>query len=308
MRFFAEQLPWSPLDSLEVLAIAACLAMWLWAAMRWRRGLPVAPYQPRRPVPWRGIDIALVLVFYLATMSAAASLTGVVLGEEASHAPAARVVGKATSEHVVGQLLAHGNVWILLLCGISVVIVAPLAEELFFRVLLQGWLEKLSRRWRPKTPILRRISRYGVGPVVLTSLLFAGLHFRTERPQPDASFLVFMLAADGVARLLAAGFAVGLLRLSVGATAADFGWVPGQTLHDVKVGVATFVAVAIPIYAMQIAFRAILPPSVAPDPLPLFFFALVLGTIYYRTHRIVPIVVIHAVLNGTSLLLVWLWP
>jgi len=39
---------------------------------------------------------------------------------------------------------------------------------------------------------------------------------------------------------------------------------------------------------------------------PLFFFALVLGTLYYRTHRLLPLIVLHAALNGTSLLLAWL--
>jgi membrane protease YdiL (CAAX protease family) len=44
---------------------------------------------------------------------------------------------------------------------------------------------------------------------------------------------------------------------------------------------------------------------VAPDPVPLFFFALVLGTIYYRTHRILPTIVTHAAFNATTLLVLW---
>jgi membrane protease YdiL (CAAX protease family) len=44
---------------------------------------------------------------------------------------------------------------------------------------------------------------------------------------------------------------------------------------------------------------------VAPDPVALFILALVLGTLYYRTHRIVPSIVTHAAFNATTLLLLW---
>ena len=53
-------------------------------------------------------------------------------------------------------------------------------------------------------------------------------------------------------------------------------------------------------------FVSVLPEYIAPDPFPLFFFAVALGAVYYRTHRIVPVIVLHAVLNGTSLVLAWL--
>ncbi len=37
------------------------LVVWVWLAMRlWRRE-PLLPYEPRRPVPWGGIDLAVVI-------------------------------------------------------------------------------------------------------------------------------------------------------------------------------------------------------------------------------------------------------
>jgi membrane protease YdiL (CAAX protease family) len=50
----------------------------------------------------------------------------------------------------------------------------------------------------------------------------------------------------------------------------------------------------------------LLPSYVAADPFTLFPFALVLGTLYCRAHRIVPAIVLHAALNTTSLVLLWL--
>jgi hypothetical protein len=99
---------------------------------------------------------------------------------------------------------------------------------------------------------------------------------------------------------------VAWLRGRVGATAADLGWTPKTASGDVKLGLATFAAIAAPIYAVQITFQYLLPANLAPDPAPLFFFALVLGALYYRTHRLLPLIVLHAALNGTSLLLAWL--
>jgi membrane protease YdiL (CAAX protease family) len=42
------------------------------------------------------------------------------------------------------------------------------------------------------------------------------------------------------------------------------------------------------------------------DWIPLFPFALGLGYLYYRTGRLLPSVTVHILLNGTSMLLLWL--
>jgi len=47
-------------------------------------------------------------------------------------------------------------------------------------------------------------------------------------------------------------------------------------------------------------------PANVADPLTLFLFSLILGTLYYRTHRILPAIVLHMTLNFTSLTLAWL--
>ena len=51
------------------------------------------------------------------------------------------------AEHPIIELLKeHQQPWVLAMCAFSAVVVAPLAEEFFFRVLLQGWLESLLAR------------------------------------------------------------------------------------------------------------------------------------------------------------------
>jgi membrane protease YdiL (CAAX protease family) len=52
---------------------------------------------------------------------------------------------------------------------------------------------------------------------------------------------------------------------------------------------------------MQAVLSARLPAYIAPDPIPLFFFAVALGFLYFRTHRIVPLIILHAIFNGASL-------
>jgi len=61
------------------------------------------------------------------------------------------------------------------------------------------------------------------------------------------------------------------------------------------------------IYGLNIVLSLLLPKSIAPDPLSLFFLAIVLGTIYYRTRRIVPSISLHMSLNFTSLVMAWLF-
>jgi membrane protease YdiL (CAAX protease family) len=308
MQLFADDLTWNPIVPAAILAVTACAGVWAMLAARWRQGRPAVPYQPRRRAPWGAWELVLIVAFYVMAYWLTFALAGAVFGA----GPASGTVGQvgnlphdkeSTAAHVVAQLLAENNVWVLLLCVVAAAIVAPVAEEFFFRVLLQGWLEARERRWRRWL----RVSR-GVVPIVPTALIFAAMHFRRSAPPASARELMLGVASNTVASIVALAFAIAWLRQCVGATAADFGWTPRKLWGDIVLGLAAFGAIAAPLYVMQLAFRLLLPESIAPDPLPLFFFALVLGILYYRTHRIVPLVVLHAALNATSLVLTWLGP
>ncbi|MGH7138570.1 MAG: lysostaphin resistance A-like protein, partial [Pirellulales bacterium] len=79
---------------------------------------------------------------------------------------------------IIEVLKEHPSPILYALAGLSAVAVAPLAEEFFFRVLLQGWLE--SARWpgAPPHDLTEAITEHRPRPmaILITSLLFAALH------------------------------------------------------------------------------------------------------------------------------------
>jgi len=264
------------------------------------------PYQPRRPAPWRTSDLIVIVLFYVAAQAAIVGAVEVVLGRDALRTPVAHRADKTDMSHILVQLMRGGDPWVLLLCEVSAVIVAPIFEEFFFRVLLQGWLEAMERRGRRRLPTLRRFMPHGFWPILVSAFLFARMHFRAGPPEINMKTFAWILAGDGAAKLLMSAFAVAWLRWHVGATAADFGWAPRKFFGDLRLGLAVFAVVAVPIYGLQIALGQLLPKYLAPDPFALFPLAVVLGALYYRTHRMAPSVAVHAALNATSVI-VFLW-
>ncbi len=187
--------------------------------------------------------------------------------------------------------------WTILLVVLSAVVVVPIAEEFLFRLVLQGWLESAElrlRRWRPGLLSLRP----GVWPIVLASLLFAAPHARSAAPPEDLERLMLQMTIPLIAYPLILALAVAWLRLRSGATAVDLGVVPSRFFSDCRTGILAFLAVAVPIYGLQGLLSQILD---VPDPITLFFFASTLGFLYGRTHRLVPAIVLHMALNGSSL-------
>ena len=199
-----------------------------------------------------------MLLFYLMVQSGVVELARTVLGPNAIRPSATYDPEQANAAHPLAKLVAEGNLWVLLLCFFSAVIVAPVVEEFLFRVLLQGWFEALEHRWRRQMPTLRRLLPRAVGPIVLASLLFGAMHFRVAGPQIGERSLVFMLVGNVAVSLLTMIFAVGLLRWRVGATAADLGWAPRKLASDVELGLVAFAAIAVPIYLAQFGLVALL--------------------------------------------------
>jgi membrane protease YdiL (CAAX protease family) len=304
MTLFAQAEPsvWSSM----VIAAVLCgfVVVWTTIGTRLWHGKPVLPRQPRRPVPWKGIDLLAVLVVNLVIVSAVSGLLYSCLDSRITRSPTMWDVEKSTTAHQVAQLMTEGDVWILLLCGISAVVVAPIAEEFYFRVLLQGWLEAGESRLRPFMPLLGRLGAFG--PIFLRSLLFARMHFRVAGPPRNIWMIAYGLLALSIGSVISMALAIAFLRVARGATATDFGWSLRHFPRDVKLGVLAFAALALPIYGTQIALASLLPKSVPPDPFALFPLALALGILYYRTHRIVPAITLHMSLNFTSLTVAWL--
>ena len=146
--------------------------------------------------------------------------------------------------------------------------------------------------------------RPGVWPIVVASALFAAMHIRQPAAPGDADLVLEQLLATLIACPLFLAMIVVWLHFRTGATAVDFGVIPSRFLSDCRTGVLAFVAIAVPIYSLQGLLSAI--PGFVPDPITLFFFASTLGFLYGRTHRLVPAIVLHMMLNGSSLAMAFL--
>lgn len=288
-----------------VAAIAASIVIWARAGRRLVRGEPVLPYEGRRSVPWSFGDVAIIFGVYLAPALAGLALSPL-LGTDAARAgPAKGGPEELGVSHPVIELLASNpGLFTLLFCVFVVVVVAPVVEEFLFRLVLQGWLERRERDRIRQYGIRPRIR--GAMPVLLTAILFASLHFRTAQPKLEPDRVVELLAQVGIWNLVTLVAGVGWLRLRRGATLADLGLAPERVLSDFRLGVVTFLAIAAPIYLLQGLLHYLLSDLIAPDPITLVFFAIALGVLFFRTHRITAPIALHMALNGTSLLVAWI--
>jgi membrane protease YdiL (CAAX protease family) len=269
----------------------------------------VAPYTPRRPVPWNWMHLLAVVIVAIVLNGATAIVDQQLYGPAPTTATSDQTASDLPTEleaaHPLLLLLrAAPSAGTLALAIFVAVIVAAVTEEFFFRLLLQGWLEKVERRWRRQVPALRAITR-GVLPVITTALFFASLHYRAEQPSLDPTDLIRMFGRMAIASTLTLALAIAILRLHAGARLADFGLDPQRFWSDVGLGLMAFLAIAVPIYLLQLTLRLMLPTDPIVDPVSLFFFALALGLLYYRTHRIVPSTTLHMALNATSLAMAW---
>ena len=263
--------------------------------------LSTAHYQPRRPVPWRLADVALIFVFYFAVPGLLMEASRGWLGVGRRGQPPVVDHSPLDSDHPMARVLLEShNVWAIVLCALSAVVVAPLTEEVLFRLLLQGWLESLERRFRrtgrlralaaktscsgsctaapfgePRdgsataipTPSRPRFIAAGVAPVAISSIMFAALHIRGPRPPENLSTIIHLLGIQAVASLLTVALLICWLRFAVGATLSDLGIVPGKLAADVRLGLLALLAAVVPVYAVLIVAKQLLPEGVVADPI-----------------------------------------
>lgn len=233
----------SAMQELQLAIAAVSLTVWLFVIGRLLGGRPIVPYEPRRIVPWIGVDVFLLVLAVLvidplavwlsgshaelrAGEISAQALTAITaahlmwaglaiiyleqrtaasaddLGFDASRirddarlgflaflAALLPVYGTVAvvsqffppTEHPLARLVReHSTAGLLGLVAFSAVVVAPLAEELLFRVILQGWLERQievlgERRGRAFATWSRAL------PILASSAAFAAMHEGFER-------------------------------------------------------------------------------------------------------------------------------
>lgn len=286
-------------------AFAASLGLWTWILRRVLGRRPILPWQPRRPVPWQALDLLAIFVFYVLLEGAVVELDRRLFPEVAALAAQPNDQAEPTTEHEILVLLREEPTpAILIACFLAAVVVAPITEEVFFRLLLQGWLERAERSCRGFFGMARGPMR-GWAPVLGSSLAFAVLHSRTAGLPPIPLVILHVLACSTIIKLATTGLAVAWVRWAAGATPEDLGFQRAELRRDLFLGLGAALATIPWVYVLQWTLTQWLPETISADPFTLTPFAMVLGLLYYRTHRILPCIVVHMSLNATSLALAW---
>jgi membrane protease YdiL (CAAX protease family) len=159
------------------------------------------------------------------------------------------------SQHQLIQMITGAgaiDASVMLLACVSTVVVAPICEEVAFRLLFQGLLEKREDE-------VVRIDPEG-GPDEWTVQAWNTTLEDSTKP----------LLMRGPARRGLAGL--------------PYGWMP--------------------IVASSLLF-GLAHAGYGPEPVPLFLFAILLGYVFQRTHRILPCIVAHALFNAVTMLALW---
>jgi membrane protease YdiL (CAAX protease family) len=167
---------------------------------------------------------------------------------------------------IVELLKEHPNHGLFLISGLAAVVVAPVTEEIVFRLLLQGCLEGIEDRLRGAKGVVFE-------PPNEEHILDAPIQRLENDSRPPNPFASPLAPPGPSAQEAPRVPPIGRIR----------GWIP--------------------IVGTSLLFAAL---HKWPDQIPLFIYSLTLGYVYHRTHRILPSIVMHLALNLTSLTLLWL--
>lgn len=272
------------------------LGAWFSALRRRCAGRPLVEYEPRRPVPWGLVDLLLLMPLLGPKL---AGFVAPLFGSEPAVPP------PLTPQLILGNVVIG-----LLLVVVSVTFVAvriPVTPASF----------GLSVRKFGADVWLGTVTFVMLGPPVLLLQFVLTRWFPTHHPfdtllRDDPSWTNF--AACGLAAVVSApiveeylfrGLLQGALEKAACRLPRSQRWfgdsnatqsvsVPepsGDSMH----GPAKW-----PVFASAGCF-ALMHATHGPDPVPLFLLALGLGYVYRQTHRLVPSLTVHCLLNGFSM-------
>ncbi len=199
------------------------------------------------------------------------------------------------SEHPIVRLMKeHPDPWLIAVSFFSAAIVAPVFEEYLFRGILQGWLQRYfwlgetvgDWFWGRSVTLRTRRNDSGVTHEELCpTQLEVGLDDRKradEEPQHEG----WADAAEGSAARMPQAEKDGG---ADPATSQQFDRRPPR-------GWLGFLPIVI-----SASIFALLHVSHGPDWVPLFLLAVGLGYLYRQTHRLLPSITVHFLLNSVSM-------
>jgi membrane protease YdiL (CAAX protease family) len=193
-----------------------------------------------------------------------------------------------TQHPLILMLKDHPEPSLFLVASFAAVAVAPVVEEYFFRGLMQGWLESLTRRHHVDE-LLLGVQRAAPGE--------RGVVERDEQPgdttAADAEPLLAELAAPSTNPYVTPNPADSAL------ADADV----EADLEDIAHRLRPAGPSSVPVWPMFVsaAIFALAHFSHGPDWIPLFVLALGLGFLFQRTHRLLPCMTVHFLLNLASM-------
>lgn len=329
--------------SVEALAfvLLAGLSMAAWTAIerRYRQRRPLIEFEPRRPVPWRLLDLLTIVLFCLFAQVAAAGLVQQATGGQFSlHEARPGVVDPAA----VAEDTANIDSIRLTLIGSSVASLVGLAFGVaYIRLVVRGtWSDMGFQRNK-----IARDASIGLIAFAAVSLPIFALQAALSYFFPTRHPIVEMLEAHREAPLFVLSIVSAVV---IAPVVEEFlfrvlwqGWLESVWLRreqssaadeaaadqaseqprsaspaaetgnpfqpppgDAAAGGSRPPLARGPIVISSLVF-ALMHWGHGPAPFALFWFSLALGYLYQRTHRIWPSIVAHASLNAFSLALLW---
>ena len=287
-------------------------------------------FPPRRPrvVPWGISTIAPVLVIFLLMISLSQWFVKqvfpgpldflrqdnkAVVVETDTEISEPFTQEELANQHPLTILMQKSgrNPLVILVCFLTAVVVAPLTEEFVFRVVFQGGIEATLRREFGQTVMAKWF------PVVITALFFAAIHFRLpSQPEIDQQYIDQLFRAmmgTMIGSLIAAAIVIVIFRGYYRIRRSDIGlWDFRRIGRDALGALLLLLMTGIPILIVKFAVGMFAKSDWAAalglsssmfDPVPLFLFALVIGTLYYRTRRFASVFFLHAFFNLYSFLI-----
>ncbi|MHB9081047.1 MAG: CPBP family intramembrane glutamic endopeptidase [Pirellulaceae bacterium] len=318
-----------------ILLLGITLVTWSTLCFRRQPGQPWVAYEPRRPVPWGLVDVLLALGLLIVFSSLALTVVGVGPQEESPAIPtiqepdfrAPAIYAQAAVSlavvlvsvlSIVGRYRAEGRElgWVVSKIGsdvrLGVVAFLALAPPVYaLQLLLVQWfkshhplVEMLRKDPQPHLIVACIVSAVVVAPVA-EEYLFRGLL--------QGWFERLATGRDRSQELLVGGRTDALDVREVGESPAEKS-ASNRSSSDQCVSPALGVieplqdseqAVGAAYWPMAVSalIFAVLHLSHGPDWIPLFFLALGLGYLYRQTHRILPSIVVHFLLNACSIVM-----
>ena len=172
---------------------------------------------------------------------------------------------------LIDRMQKDGSPAMLFFCIVSAVLAAPLFEEFTFRVLLQGWLERVEDKRLDFHATERQTVPFAGDPVAKETAAGEDLERFSAEPTP----MVETISSEQSPQRPQHGWLAAL----------PHGWTP-ILISSLVFGLAHI--------------------GHGVAPVPLVFLGIVFGYLYQRTHRIVPCIAAHMLFNAYSLTLLWL--